>query len=353
VLYLEDTGQWVYDPRGGTFTDAVTSNLGHLAEVLARYASNAPWSFRSPDGVYHGVEGNQVTRFCESADLFLNVSGCCWLRDSYRSAKRKIYLDTDPGYSHAKLAAAERGIANEDEVFSVNLIRAHDLFFTFAENMGHESCRLPTAGLRWQTTRQPIVLDDWPYSYRRDAAAYTTVMSWKTDVTLPTIDGIKYGGKDIEFARFAELPKETSAALEIAMAGVAPRDELRRKGWLVVEAGEKSATMDDYRAYLASSRGEWSVAKNAYVATNSGWFSCRSACYLALGKPVVVQDTGFSSRYPTGEGLFAFNTIDQAAAALETIERDYRRHCEAARSIAESEFASEKVLERLCRDAGL
>jgi hypothetical protein len=353
VLYLEDTGQWLYDPGRLTFTDDVGANVRHLADVLERHAPGTRFSLRAPDGTYHGLAEAAVNRFCHGADLLLNVSGGCWLRERYRGVRRSIYLDTDPGYSHAKLAAVDQGTATGDEQYSVDLIRAHDLFFTFAENMGRPDCRLPAAGLTWQTTRQPIVLGDWPMSYRPEAEAYTTVMSWKTNAAPPTIDGTAFGGKDVELVRFVDLPSRTSAHLEVAVAGAAPRQVLRRKGWRVVDAAECSSTMESYREYLAGSRGEWSVAKNAYVATHSGWFSCRSACYLALGKPVVVQDTGFRSSYPTGEGLFAFSTLDQAVGALATIESDYRRHCDAARALAEREFSAERVLGKLCRDAGL
>ena len=178
-------------------------------------------------------------------------------------------------------------------------------------------------------------------------------MSWKTDVTPAMIDGVRYGGKDLEFARFLELPRRARVPLEMAIAGAAPLDRLREHGWHVVSAPERSATMQSYRTYLAGSRGEWSVGKNIYVALRTGWFSCRSAMYLALGKPVVVQDTGWSSHYPTGEGLLTFETLEQAAAALDAVDGDYGRHCDAARAIAEREFAAEKVLSRLLTDCGL
>ena len=177
-------------------------------------------------------------------------------------------------------------------------------------------------------------------------------MSWKTDVTLPNLDGVTYGGKDVEFMKFIDLPAHTASRCEVALSGAAPRDELQRRGWQLVDAYEKSCTLDAYRDYLRGSRAEWSIAKNAYVASRSGWFSTRSAAYLALGKPVVVQDTGFRAHYPTGEGLFAFNSIDEAAAAIDSIESDYRHHCDAARALAEQEFAAEKVLRRLLADVG-
>lgn len=355
VFYLEDTGGWLYDPRAQTFTDDVAWNIRFLADAFA-FAGvdlSGRWSVRSPDGAHHGASQEETERFCQTADLFLNVSGACWLRDGYRGARCHAYLDSDPGYSQAKLDAAARGSASEDVTYSVNLIRSHDRFFTFAENINDPSCLIPHCGLQWIATRQPIVFDHWPFTYTPTAASYTTVMSWKTDVTLPLIDGVTYGGKDLELARFLDLPKRTPAALELAVAGSAPRERLRALGWHIADPQEKSATMASYRNYLCASRGEWSVAKQAYVALRSGWFSTRSAAYLACGKPTVLQDTGFSAHYPTGAGVFAFSNAEEAVAALASIESDYRRHCDAARDFAEREFAVERVLNRLLSDAGL
>jgi hypothetical protein len=355
VLYLEDTGQWLYDPRANTFTDDVSFNAAYLAETLGRADDEMRrrWALRAPDGTYHGTTLAEVERFCSAADLLLNVSGACWLREPYRGAKRLAYLDSDPCYSQAKLVAVEQGTATKDQAYSVGLIRAHNCFFTFAENINDPSCAIPSCGLEWHPTRQPIVLDDWPFSFDSAACEYTTVMSWKTDVTLPNLAGTTYGGKDVEFLKFLGLPSHVTVPLEVALSGAAPYALLHRHGWRIVEAYEKSCTLEAYRNYLAQSRGEWSIAKNAYVVSGSGWFSTRSAAYLALGKPVVVQETGFSRVYPTGAGVFAFDTIDEAAAGIERIESEYRYHCEAARAFAEREFAAEKVLTRLLQDAGL
>jgi hypothetical protein len=354
VLYLEDTGQWLYDPTRETFTDDASGNIRWLVAALRMVdMPDGRFAVRGPDGRFHGADREAVTSFCRSADLFLNISGSCWLREEYRGAKCTAYLDSDPGYTQAKLLAEERGQATDQQAFSVALIRRHDRFFTFAENIGQPDCTVPDTGLRWIPTRQPVVLDRWPVSFDANASRFTTVMSWKTDVSLPMIDGIRHGGKNVEFSRFADLPRRTGIPMEIAISGAAPVDELRTFGWHLVSAREKSATMEAYRVYLAQSRGEWSVSKNVYVALRSGWFSCRSAAYLALGKPVVVQDTGWSKYYPTGAGLFAFDTLDGAVAALEAANRDYRRQCDAARAVAESAFAADKVLERLLADCDL
>ncbi|MEO8604166.1 MAG: glycosyltransferase family 1 protein [bacterium] len=353
VLYLEDTGGWFYHPAAETFDDDAAPNLAYLQSALARIdAADLAWAVRAPDGTLHGSPLSAVSSFCRGADLFLNVSGACWLRDEYRGARRTAYLDTDPGFTQTKLRAAQQGSATKDQQFSVDLIHQHDRFFTFAEHIGAADCRVPVCDLDWKTTRQPLVLERWPV--RAPTAAgrpYTTVMSWKVEPAQPVIDGIAYGGKDVEFSRFVDLPRRVDVPLEIALGGAAPRDDLQRAGWQIVEAYQRSTTMDVYQDYLYASRGEWSVAKQVYVALRSGWFSTRSAFYLAAGKPVVVQDTGWSAHYPTGAGLFAFSTIDEAAAALAEIESDYARHCDAARAVAERELDAEPVLTRLLADA--
>jgi hypothetical protein len=355
VLYLEDTGQWLYDPRRQTFTDDVGFGIDYLTHTLALARGCTPlsWALRAPDGSHHGRERAAVIEFCRRADLFLNVSGSCWLREEYRDARCIAYLDTDPGYTQAKLAAADDGIATADDLFSVRLIRAHQRFFTLAENIGESDCSLPHCGLTWIPTRQPLVIEDWPFTFTPEAQAFSTVMSWKIDVTPPTLGGVSYGGKNDSFTNFLDMPARSTVALEVAVSGAAPTALLQKHGWQVVDGHIHSHTPDVYRDYLRCSRGEWSIAKQAYVALRSGWFSTRSVAYLALGKPVVVQDTGWSRQLPTGDGLFAFDTVEQAAEALTAIESAYLHHCDASRSIAEREFAAGVVLRKLLADAGL
>ena len=356
VFYLEDTGNWVYNPELGTFTEDCSFNLQYLDAVLTFAVGPAMrrrWSFRSPIGEYFGLSEREIETVCNQADLFINVSGCCWLRDRYQGCARKLYIDTDPLYTQYQLEAMSQGTATADQAYSVNLIRNHDLFFTFAEDISDPSCSIPSCGLTWHTTRQPRVLENWPFTFTPTAPALTTVMSWKNDVTLPSIGGETYGGKDVEFLKFMHLPSRVSVTMEIALSGAAPFDQLRHNGWQVVNGYEKSSTMEVYQNYLSSSRGEWSIAKNAYVASRSGWFSERSAAYLELGKPVVVQDTGFRPYYPVGEGLFDFTNLEEAISAIESIESNYRRHCEAARSIAENHFAARSVLTRLLQQVAV
>jgi hypothetical protein len=352
VTYLEDTGQWVYSPRLMTFTEECDDNLTYLARVLGEGPAPVRWAFRDPHGAVHGLTHAQLVRACRDADLFLNVSGCCWLRDEYRGRGVHAYIDTDPCYSQAKLAAADAGTADDQVRDSAAMIRCHDVFFSFAENLGRPECGIPTVGLAWHTTRHPIVLADWPLVPPPADGAFTTVMSWKIDVTPPAFGGRVYGGKDVEFAKILALPRRTTARLEVALSGAAPWGTLTAAGWHIRDAREASATPEVYRRYLSGSRGELSVAKEAYVATRSGWFSTRSASYLALGRPVMVQNTGFTSDYPIGGAILPFDDLDGAVAALAEVEHDYDRRCREARAIASELLAAERVLGRLLVDAG-
>jgi hypothetical protein len=354
VTYLEDTGQWSYSPRLQSFTEDATENVRYLRDVMARVPGmESSFAFRDARGAMHGLSEDEVTRRCRAADLFLNVSGAVWFRDAYRGARVTAYYDSDPLYTQAGVVSFEEKGGDEDQARTVGWFRAHDVFFTMAENIGDPQCAVPRCGVDWKTTRQPITLDDWPFTFDAAAPSFTTVMSWKTQPALPALGGKVYGGKDVEFRRFIDLPRRVAVRLEIALSGPAPREEIVRHGWSLVDAAERSSTMERYRDYVAGSRAEWSIAKQAYVASRSGWFSCRSACYLAMGKPVVVEDTGFSRIYPQGEGIFGFRSMEEAAAGIEAIERGYRRQCEAARATAERFFHAETVLEKLLHDAGL
>jgi hypothetical protein len=175
-------------------------------------------------------------------------------------------------------------------------------------------------------------------------------MTWN-DFPRPLVHaGREYGSKGVEFAKFSSLPRVNSRPLKIAIGGKAPRESLVKEGWTIVDAPAVTLTPESYQRFITASRGEFSTAKNVYVAMKTGWFSCRTACYLAAGRPAVVQDTGFSKTVPVGKGLLAFDTLEQASAAIEAIERDYRSHGEAARELAADQFGSDKVLTRMLDD---
>jgi hypothetical protein len=352
VFYLEDTGQWCYDPDAATFIRDATAGARYLASAIATMSPPLAdaWSVRGPDGVVHGRSTEAVRRACTGADLFLNVSGASRLRDEYRGARVLAFIDTDPGYSQARAAAVDRGTVDPQMQDAVEIMRAHDVFFSLGENLGAPDCAIPIGAIRWRPTRQPILLDRWE-APPSTGDAFTTVMSWRIDPPSPIVDGRVYGGKDVEFERFLELPSHTPARLEVAIAGAAPRARIETAGWRVVDAHAVSRTMADYRGYILGSRGELSIAKNAYVAPRSGWFSTRSAAYLAAGRPVILQDTGFSAHLPLGPGLHAFATIPEAVAALDVVGRDYAAAARHARDVAVECFAAERVCERILAEA--
>jgi len=356
VLYIEDTGRWCYDPAAQTFTESGANNAATLARHLTALDSTLGdcWFFRDATGQTFGRSWQDVVEFCRGADLFLHISASCWMREEYFEAQTVAFLDSDPMYTQASVPEYLAGIADEQARQRVEMLKQHDVCFTFGENIGAPDCRMPTGLFDWIPTRQPVVLFCWegaavPLSARRPVL--TTVASWEPTEKGPTVEGVAYRGKSAEFERFIDLPRQSRLSLEVALSGPAPYDRLRTSGWSIRDGYEVSADPWTYRDYLARSLGEWSVAKNAYVAGRTGWFSCRTACYLALGVPAVVQDTGFSRFLPTGEGLLAFNTADEAIDCIERVAREPERHAAAAMKIARQCFDSATVLSQLLEQA--
>ena len=356
VLYVEDTGKWSYDPVEQTFVGDAKNNAARLDTSLAALdpALRGHWFFRDGAGTAYGRDWNDVKRFVREADLFLHISASCWMRDEYMACKRLAFIDSDPMYTQGSVPGYLAGTAGDDERDRIEMLRRHDVFFTFAENFGRADCRIPQGVFDWQPTRQPIVLSCFessrvPVASRR--RMLTTVASWEPTEKGPVLDGIMYTGKSTEFMRFKHFPRRCALPLEVAMSGPAPYKALRAEGWNVIPAWDVTSDAWLYRSYLANSLAEWSVAKNAYAAGRTGWFSCRSACYLALGVPVVVQDTGFAHAIPTGEGVLAFQTADEAAAAIEQVASDPARHSRAAIEIAREYFSSDKILTSLIERA--
>lgn len=354
VLYVEDTATPCYDPGLEQFVEDGTANAAIFRRHLARLDPELgeSWFYRDVSGRDHGLPWSEVAEFCRSAELFVQVTASTFFRDEYLSAERLVFIDTDPMYT----PATRPGYAPESAMERRHMAwtREHDAFFTFGENVGAPECRIAHEDFAWQPTRQPVVLDCFEsqrvsVAFRR--RVWTTIASWEPGTFGPTIDGVRCGGKGREFERFAPLPRLASMPLELSLSGAVPREFLEQNGWRVREAWPVSRDPWVYRRYLARSFGEWSVAKNAYVVGSTGWFSCRSACYLALGVPVVVQDTGFRHRLPVGEGLLAFSTLDEAAQAIDAVRSDPERHSRAAIELAEAHFDSRVVLGELLEAA--
>jgi hypothetical protein len=331
-----------YHPLQRTPGDDWTYGVAFLDESLRRLSPDLGerWHVRTLDGATYGVAAERWAKVVSSADLLLNVSGACLLRDDLLQIPRRVLIDTDPGLNHFVNWPRWDG---GDGWPGCAGWREHDRFVTYAELIGQPECRLPDMGIRWETTRPVVVPELWQRG--PDRPRWTTVSSWNTYRTPITAAGRTYGAKEVELARFLDLPGRLDVPCEIAGSG-APElgAQLEGAGWFIRDPVGISTTTADYRAYIESSRGELSVAKNVYVATRSGWFSTRSACYLAAGRPVVLQDTGFSEVLPTGVGLLAFPDADGAVAAVEAVESDYEVHSQAARDLACTHLDARRVL---------
>lgn len=340
VYYLEDTETWPYDPINETVSADCSYNVEYLRTVVTRLGLGDRWIYRNgADGTYHGRSQADAMRICASADVFVNVSGSCWLRPEYRSIPKRVFIDSDPMFTQVGLVAGSADVLDR--------VRAHDFHFTFAENVGQPDCRIPTAGFNWIPIRQPVVMDWWPVATESPRPTWTTVMNWVSYKNCEHA-GETWGQKDVEFMRFIDLPRSTSEKFEIAMGlgpgKKRPTELLQQRAWTIVEPDEQLPDPWTYWDYIRASKGEWSIAKEGYVKSRSGWFSCRSACYLASGRPCVLQDTAWSKHYPKGEGLLAFNSFSEAVDGIEKVSANYQSHCRAARQIASDYFDARKVL---------
>lgn len=290
-----------------------------------------------------------------TADIFLNVSGACMIPEELSPRCVKVFLDTDPGYNQVMLSERFEWSENVDRW--CRSVEAHDQHFTYAENIYGGDCLVPRLHYRWKTTRMPIVMELWePLAAKRPSAdmPWTTIMTWNAFKGKLIYKGVEYGSKGAEFEKLMDLPRRVRSRLNVAVGGVsAPLDRLASCGWEVTDGPGATETPAKYQQFIRDSRGEISTAKNVYVAMRTGWFSCRSACYLAAGRPVVVQDTGFRSIIPCGAGLLAFQNAEEAVAALELVEADHEGHSAAALAVAREHFACDRVLSRFIEDVSV
>ena len=354
VVYHEDTWCWPYHPPQRTMTDDPAYSAAYLGDFFARYAPELSerWHYLHLHETSCGMSRAAFDEFAGSADLFLNVSGGSFFPDALSPHCLKVFLDSDPGYN--QIILSERPSWSENVERWCAGVHAHDRHFTYAENFGSPDCTMPSAGIAWKKTRMPVVPELWPA--RLDdvgpASPWSTVMTWNVFKGKLEYRGAEYRGKAGEFAKIAGLPRRLGGGFRVAVGGTeAPLAELAAQGWTAEDGPTATLTPADYQSYLAASRGEISVAKQVYVALRTGWFSTRSACYLAASRPVVVQDTGFAKLLPTGSGLHAFTSEDEAAAAIAAVEADYDREAQAARDIALAHFDARQVLARLIEDA--
>ncbi len=348
--YIEDSGRWIYDPKLNDLSPDASGNIAAVLPTLEKYGLGNSWAFRGnyPEGKCYGMTEAQIHRLYRDADALLNITGAQELREEHLGIPRRIYVETDPVASQIKVA--------QGDMPTIAALSAHDMLFSYGSNFGAPDCKVPLAQFRWLPTRQPVLLDFWDNPLPVDGRPYTTIATWTNRGKDIEFNGeTYYWSKDREFMKVIDLPRRRHTVKFELAVGNEPevRQILHQNGWSWTDSIELSADVERYRNYILRSRGEFTVAKDQNVRLRSGWFSDRSACYLAAGRPVIVQDTAFGKDLPTGKGLFSFQTMDDLLAAVDEVERDYEGNSRAAQEIAREYFPAEKVLGRLMHQAGL
>lgn len=366
VYYVEDTGTWPYHPEKNTITDDCSYTVETLARIMNDCGFAGRWAYVSATEGRHcyGLSESSVRSLFEQADVLINLTASTVLRDEHLDVPVRVYLETDPVLPQIEIAKGNKTYLDS--------LTAHTHHFSYGENLGAPDCAVPVEHFRYFATRQPVVLDWWNAAPAPAAtSSYTTIANWRQSGKDFEWQGQRYTwSKHHEFRKLLDLPHRTAQSLELALAlrsgAIDGRSAwealdgedaeavrlLRCHGWRVVNALD-FAELSSYRDYIVRSRGEFTVAKDQNVRMRSGWFSDRSACYLAAGRPVITQETGFSKFLPCGEGLFAFVTMEDILSALERIGADEAKHRRAARAIAEEYFKAETVLRKMIDDLGL
>jgi hypothetical protein len=310
---------------------------------LILYAGNGPGGIGTLPQEYLGLSREEAEAVFERADLLLNFHYAI-APSLLARFRRTALVDIDPGLLQFWIRRRQLSVPR------------HDLYFTTGETVGTAAALFSDCGLRWIHVRPPVCLQRWPFCYDPRAEAFTTISNWDSDDWI--VDDLETyeNTKRVAFLEYADLPRLTDQPLELALflrtdQDMRDRVELESRGWRIRRSHEVAGTPEAYQTHIRSSRGEFSCAKRSCVKFQNAWVSDRTLCYLSSGKPVVVQDTGPSAFLPNGEGMFRFTTVTEAAAAFETINRDYEKHCRAARRIAETFFDSRRVLEHVLSEA--
>jgi hypothetical protein len=344
-VYLVEKSGWAnscFDPSRSTMTDDCSYGTKVVNALLSRHGLGGRWCYVAADGRYHGLSRESIEAVLASADLYLDFGSHGQWNEEAAGCDLRVLIDGEPAFTQMKM---ELKLAAGEEV------PTYDRYYTVGANIGRASS--PTAGREWNWVVYPVNLDLFQPADPAPDGSFTTVMNWRAHEPIRWA-GKVYGQKDVEFAKFLDLPKRLPVLVEVAVSGKdVPRDALTEHGWRLRDAHAVTKTFDGYRRYMQASRGEFGVAKNVFVATNSGWFSDRSAAYLATGRPVVLQDTGFSQHLPCGEGLFAVKNVEEAASAIEEATGNYMRHSKRAREIAAEHLEAQHVVAGFLGELGL
>ena len=346
VVLVDPVAPSALRPAGSRLHESV--NARYFSSVVRRFGIEDASSLLLTDGVRDtvGLAYADIADAMREADVLINVSGVLREERLLALARRRVYLDLDPAFT--QLWHAVQGI---DMGF-----QHHTDFATIGPAIGTAECEVPSCGLDWIATWQPVVLERWPVANGTHGGALTTVANWRGYGSIEHA-GVSYGQKVHAWRAFMTLPTRTNQRIVVALGidsgDVRDLEALAANGWELVDPAHVAATPDAYQGFIQGSKAEIGIAKSGYVASRTGWVSDRSICYLASGRPVLAQETGFSRFLPTGEGLLPFETLDQALDGIARFDADYARHARAARALAETYFDSDKVLSRLLARLGL
>ncbi|GGD65766.1 hypothetical protein [Croceicoccus mobilis] len=353
VYYIEDTGTWPSfvpegEPGDGRF------NIAYLTKAMEDLGLGDRWAYRDPATLgWFGLPEAQVVRIMRSADIFISISCSAALREEWIDIPVRIVIDSDPMFTQMQLTGDD-GFTKGARGLKAKLA-AYTHHFTFGENIGADDCLVPQCGIDWIPTRQPIALDRWDSDPPGAGLPFSTVMNWSA---LPPLEfhGETYGQKDSEFGLVIDVPAHCpNRSFDLAVNGQDkpgfPTERIAAAGWRLLDPAKTVPDAQSYHDFILQSAGEISVAKHAYVASRSGWFSCRTACYLAASRPAVVQDTGWSRYVPPGDGLYAFSTREEAIEHTRRIGSDLPRHARAARALAHEHFDASLVLSQMIERA--
>lgn len=333
-----------FDPTTGEMTDDPSAGIAAIDPLLRSVGLAGRWCFVDRLGRAYGMPRPQIQEVLASTDVYIDMGVHGGWSDQAAGAGTTVLIDGEPGFTQMKMVQREG---------TPSALPPFDHYFTTGRNVGTPASTAPSAGKAWRPLFHPVVVDLFPVTPVPHGAPVTTVMNWQSYDPLE-FEGVEYGHKDVEFEKFLDLPGRCDRRLEAAVAGHdVPLNRLRAHGWRTRDAHAVTRSFDAFRSYLQTSAAEFGVCKNGYVATRSGWFSDRSAAYLASGRPVVLQDTGFGDHLATGRGLFAAGNVDEASDALAEIEGNPVRHSRWARELAVDCLEASVVLPALLAEVGL
>jgi hypothetical protein len=328
----EDT---CFNPDLKIMTNKCSYGIKHVSALLSRFNMNNKWCFCDYKGNHYGLSKKNVEELFKSVDLFIDYGAHGTWNKEAGKINLKVLIDGEPGTTQMKMLLKEKKGEKLPE---------YDHYYTVGQNIGEKNCTVPEAGRDWRKIFHPVDTEQFTNVPTICNGVFTTVMNWQSRENLE-FEGVIYGHKDMEFEKFLTLPNKTNDIFDIAVAGPRiPNDKLKENHWNIINAHQVTLTYDYFIDFVVNSKGEFSVCKNIFVVTNSGWFSDRSAVYLACGKPVIMQETGFSKHLPCGIGLFAVRDVDEALSAIDKINTDYEYHSRMAREIAREYLDTTKVM---------